>query len=166
LVQTVVKVEGDMTVMKGFGNCPTCLVYFDKNYVLIKVEQADGTPPDPAAIGLVPMGSEWKMFDFPLQVGKKWNIAANGHFRNDLLHFNGAMTIQAYEGVATKAGTFKAFKISRDWSVTTPSNSGGRGFSFSTTEWYAPDVKRIVKYTTTATNPNQKDWELVSYTVK
>lgn len=78
-------------------------------------------------------------------------------------HYDGMFAVQAYEDVTTKAGTFKAFKIVRDWNIR-PIDNRGRGFSWTTTEWYAPDAKWVVKWTTT--NPNQKDWELVSYTVK
>jgi len=160
---SVVKIEGDVTVFKGVGNCPTCLAHFDKNLVLLKIEQADGTPPDSAIIGFVPVGTDWKLFDFPLSTGKKWSIGAKGLFRNNVNHYDGVMAVQAYEDVATKAGTFKAFKIAREWTIR-PIDNRGRGTSWSTTEWYAPDIKRAVKFTTT--NPNQKGWELVSYTVK
>ena len=162
-VQRVIKAEGDVTVMKGMGNCPTCLVYVDKNLALLKVEQADGTPPDSVAIGFVPVGTDWKLVDFPLETGKKWNFGAKGLFRNLVNHYDVGNTVQAYEDVSTKAGTFQAFKIARDWTIR-PRDNRARGFSWSTTDWYAPSIKRIVKFTTT--NPNQQDWELVSYTVK
>lgn len=50
LTQSVIKVDGDVTAMKGVGNCPTCVRYFDKNLTIMKVEQADGTPPDSLAV--------------------------------------------------------------------------------------------------------------------
>ena len=37
LVRKVVKVDENGVVISGYGNCPTCLVYSNKNFSLIKV---------------------------------------------------------------------------------------------------------------------------------
>jgi hypothetical protein len=161
---SIVKVEGDVTISKGqLLSCPACLFHVDKNLVILKIVQADGTAPDSAAIGFVPVGSDWKFLEFPLAAGKKWSFGAKGLFRNTVNHYDIVNTVLAYEDVTTKAGTFKAFRLTRDWNIR-PIDNRGRGSSWSTVEWYAPSVKRIVKYTTT--NPNGREWELVSYTVK
>jgi hypothetical protein len=163
LVRKVVKVEGDTTVISGSGNCRTCLLHFDKNLVLLKIENADGSPVDSVAVGFVPLGTEWRMFEFPMDVGKSWKVGAKGLVRNQLNQYDVMNTVQAYEDVTTKAGSFKAFKIVREWQVSPP-DSRGRGLRWTTTEWFAPAAKGIVKWT--STSPNARDWELASYAVK
>lgn len=161
-VRTVVKVEPDMTAMRGIAGCPTCLLYVDKGLNWAKVENADGSAADSAAIGFVPVGAEWTLYQFPLEVGKKWNFGAKGLFRNSVNHYDFVCKVEAYEDVTIKIGTFKAFKITRDATIRSIDNR--RGFSWSSSEWFAPEIKFSVKFTTT--NPNQKDWELASFTVK
>jgi hypothetical protein len=100
-VQTVVKVDGDVTVIKGTRGCATCLVHFNKSFVMMNVAQADGSPTD-TSVGFVPVGSEWKLLDFPLQVGKKWNVGAKGFFENRVRHYDIVISVQDYEDVTTK----------------------------------------------------------------
>jgi hypothetical protein len=147
-VRTVVKVDGDVTIMKGYPNCPSCLVYFDKSLNIMKIEQEEGKAADLAAIGFVPLGKDWKNYEFPLEVGKKWNFSADGLFRNNVVHYYGVITVQAQEDVTTKAGTFKAFKIQQDM-TTKALDSWGRGGSWTNMVWFAPAAKAVVKFTTT-----------------
>jgi hypothetical protein len=164
-VRKVVKVDENGVVISGYGNCPTCLVYSNKNFSLIKVTRADGTPPDPA-VGFVPVGSEWKLYEFPLEVGRKWTFSAAGLFWNNVNHYNFACKVEAYEDVTTRAGTFKAFRITRDVTITAnrPMESRSKTFSWTTTEWFSPAAKAAVKWT--STKPEHSDWELTAYTLK
>jgi hypothetical protein len=161
-VQKVVKIDGDNVVITGIGACPTCLGYYDKNLGLLRATQADGTPPDTSA-GFIPAGGDWKLYEFPLEVGKKWHFSANGIFRNNVNHYDFVNTVEAYEDVTTKAGTFKAFRIRREVSIR-PLDNRGRGASWTTTEWFSPAAKWLVKWA--STNPNQREWELTAYNVK
>ena len=133
LVRKVEKVEGDSAVISGIGTCKTCLVYFStKDGTLVKVEMPDGSAPDSVTVGFVPLGKDWKLFDFPVEVGKKWNFRAKGLFRNAFNNYECAVTVEAYEDVTTKAGTFKAFRIKRDFTIP-PIDNRGRGFSWTAT---------------------------------
>ncbi|HEV8643885.1 MAG TPA: hypothetical protein VGV13_22690 [Methylomirabilota bacterium] len=73
--------------------------------------------------------------------------------------------MEGVEDVKTPAGTFKAYRIVRDWVL-----KGGRAqvrhsdFRWQTTTWFAPDVKLFVK--TTTTNPRGQEQELMSYSLK
>jgi len=168
-VRRVVKITPDNVIVSGRLHCPTCLTYYDKNLALIKVTQKNGAPVD-ASVGVgripfVPTGTEWKTFEFPLQPGKKWTSGAKGVVRNNVIIFSLVNTVEAYEDVTTKAGTFKAFRIRRDVSTSQPFNSQARGGpSWTTTEWYSPSAKAVVKWT--STNRNLPGWELTALTVK
>jgi hypothetical protein len=162
-VRKVVKVEGDVTVFRGYPNCPTCLAHYDKNLVLLKIDQENGQPADTGNLGFVPLGPEFKYWDFPLTVGKKWNFSGLGLFRNSRTNISYVNTLEAYEDVTTKAGTFKAFKLRRDVAIQMMDSRGGRP-SWTETSWFAPAAKSTVKFTTTSANGT--DWELASYSVK
>jgi hypothetical protein len=163
-VGKVVKVEGDVTVTRGYPNCPTCLVHFDKNLVLLKIDQENGQPADIVRLGFVPLGANWNFWDFPLTVGKKWNFNGSGFFRGNRQESSYMNTVEGYEDVTTKAGSFKAFKIRRDVTIRVlDAGSGGRN-TWTEMIWFAPAAKSSVKFTTL--NPNGRDWELESYAVK
>jgi hypothetical protein len=162
VVRKVVKVEGDNVVIAGRPNCPDCLHYYDKALALINVTRGDGSPLDTSA-GFVPVGTDWKLYEFPLETGKKWNFGAKGIFRNNVNHYDNVVVVEAYEDVVTKAGTFKAFRIKREVTIR-PIDNRGRGASWVVTEWFSPTAKAVVKWT--STNPNQGEWELTAYTLK
>lgn len=161
-VRKVVKTEGDVTVFRGYPNCPTCLVYHDKNLVLLKIDQENGQPADTMSLGFVPVGSEWKFWDFPLAVGKKWDFSAKGFYRGNRVNWSYVNTVEGYEDVTTKAGTFKAFKLRRDVTIHVMDSRGGRP-SWTEMNWFAPAAKVTVKFTTT--NATGTEWELDSYSV-
>ena len=162
-VRRVVKVEGDVTVFRGYPNCPTCLAHYDKNLVLLKIEQENGQPADTGRLGFVPMGPDFKFWDFPLEVGKAWNFSGRGLFRNNPGTWAYGNTVEKHEDVTTKAGTFKAFKVRRDIVIQTMDSRGGRP-SWTDTSWFAPAAKTTVKFATTSANG--REWELESYSVK
>jgi len=79
--------------------------------------------------------SEQKWFNFPLHVGKKWS------FRYFWERARGGGTwqypelvVDGLETVTTPAGTFKAFKITRE--------EGQRSYIY----WYSPGTKSVVNF--------------------
>lgn len=162
-VRKVVKVEGDVTVFQGYPNCPTCLVHLDKNLVLLKIDQENGQPADIMSLGIVPLGPEWKFWDFPLTVGKTWNFSAKRMRQLIPETYLYSITVEACEDVTTKAGTFKAFKLRRDFSRLVRFSTNSRP-SWTEMNWFAPAAKSTVKFTTT--DRYGTDWELASYSVK
>jgi hypothetical protein len=92
--------------------------------------------------------------DFPLFVGKEWetkysSLSKGGRF----LEYLDIYKVLSYETVKTKAGNFKAFKINR------MNNSIESRRGYRSTEWYCPELKRIIKVKNPAFPPS----ELLSY---
>ena len=161
---TVIKVEENGVQMAGFlRTCPTCVYHFDKNLTILNATQADGKPLDVTQHGFIPLGSDWRFLDFPLEVKKTWRISPQGWFRGSPARYTVDFTVVAYEDVKTKAGTFKAYKIQQEWATITPLR--GDPIRWSSVLWFAPDVKLSVKFTTTGRGETQ-DWELTSYGLK
>ena len=106
-------------------------------------------------------GPGWKFIDWPLEVGKTWSFSARGFFQQRSSPYDVAVKVQSYEDVKTKAGTFKAFKIQYDWKT---SDNFGRTYTWTVTSWFAPEVKNLVK--STSTSSTGREWELVSYSLK
>ncbi len=161
---TVVKVDDAGTVMTGqILDCPTCRVRVDKNFLFDGVvTDADEKPVDVTKLRGVNVGLDWKFYDWPLEPKKRWQFTANGFFQGQPQTYDVRNHVIAYEDVKTKAGTFNAFRIQRDWSVR---SRFGNPFTWVTVAWWAPDVKFSVKFTTTGRGTAQ-DWELVSYSLK
>lgn len=162
---TVVKVDENGVEIKGvLLTCPTCIYQLDKNLTLLNVVQADGKPVDPSQMWGAPLGPDWKLYDFPLEVKKTWRISPTGFFRGSPQRYTADCTVVAYEDVKTKAGTFKAYKIHYEWSLPLATSV----IRWNSQLWYAPDVKVPVKFTTTSqsTSPDNRAWELVSYSLK
>jgi len=96
-------------------------------------------------------------YAFPLSVGKKWNNTVT--YPN--LDGEGTVTeeraceVLALEDVATKAGTFKAYKIKCDGTFTIAHNRIQRGLAghSSSTDWFSPEVRRSVKLEFSRTQP-------------
>lgn len=157
----VVKVEeAGVEVAGALSTCPTCIYHLDRNLSILNVTHADGKPVDVTQHGFVPLGHDWRFYDFPLEVKKTWRFQPQGWFRGNVYRYTVDATVSAYEDVKTKAGRFKAYKIDYDWTVHT--NFGD--FRWTSVLWYAPDVKQSVKFT--STSRTAQEWELVSYTVK
>ena len=160
---TVVRVDGGRTVVAGvLRDCAACVSHYNNELQLLEVTDASGKPMDIMQVpGFVPLGSSWRVFDWPMVVGKAWSFSADGAFKGSVRPYNVDTTIAAYEEVKTKAGTFKAYKMQRSWSV---GGRGARRSEWSDSLWYAPDVKSTIKFT--STNRNVPDWELASYSLK
>ena len=159
----VAKVEENGVQMAGIlRTCPDCIYHYDKNLTVLNVTHPDGKPIDLTQHGFIPLGGEWKFYDFPLEAKKTWRITPQWWFRGTPIKYTIDINVLAYEDVKTKAGTFKAFKIHRAWTV-----HGRSGDSRWTDEtWFSPDVKFLVRFTTTSSAPGIQNFELVSYTVK
>lgn len=156
----VVAVDADGYSIEGaYSGCPTCRVHTDKNLRWLKILDANDKPTTQAT--WVPLGTDWKFLDFPLEVGKKWRISSTGMVRGQFLtDYTVDCVVEAYEDIQTLAGTFKAFRVRRDWSA----SSRGWRDAWHQVSWYAPDVKTVIKFTTSA--KWGKNWELVSYSLK
>jgi hypothetical protein len=91
------------------------------------------------------------LLDFPLTVGKSWDVRHIRHWNTGWNQVVSAhATVEAFENVQVSAGSFEAYKI-----VVHGLNKGKLGGSasrFDMTYWYAPSAKRIVKYVYEWTN--------------
>jgi len=156
----VVKVDGNgvAIVRPQSPFCPTCTFVYDKELTLLQVLETDGKPADTSKFGFLGLGPEWKFYQFPLEVKKKWRIEAHGQFRGSNVPYVVDSTVSALEDVKTKAGTFKAYRIDRDWKIRVSTNVPP---TWKTTDWFAPEVKWNVKFESSARNA--REWELVSY---
>lgn len=163
----VLKVGDDGTIdMLGFlPGCPTCVFQVDRNLRILAIQDRAGKPADPTQIDFLPMGAQWQFYEFPLEPKKRWDFSAVGFLRGRNENYEVSNRVERVEEVKTQAGTFKAYRIARDWVL-----KGGRAqvrlndVRWQTTTWFAPDVKLFVK--TTTTNPRGQDQELISYSVK
>ncbi|MDI6753687.1 MAG: hypothetical protein QME78_04745 [Thermodesulfobacteriota bacterium] len=110
-------------------------LYYDKAYQLIKaIKIPEGTQIK------TPVPPE-KRIEFPVFVGKTWEekyVWWSPVDKKDL-YFTNDSTVEKYETVETKGGTFKAFKIVKRYHIP---ESKWNGIN---TYWYAPEVKREVK---------------------
>jgi TolB-like protein len=122
-------------------------VYYNNRYrciVSISVETGNAVK--------IPKPPE-KRLEFPLFVGKKWNDEFDAWKRGTIRHFKNEYTVDKYETINTKAGSFKAFKIIKLGSIPKKGWKGREEY------WYSPEAKRIVR--------SIPDWrygsELLSY---
>jgi hypothetical protein len=160
----VLKVEENgSTEMVGFlSQCPTCIVQLNRSLTILAVLDGGGKPADPTQIGFVPMGSSWQLYNFPLEPKKRWDFSASAFLRGSYANYEVSNRVDKMEDVKTPAGTFKAYRIVRE--LVAKGTMGRRDFTWQTVTWFAPDVKYIVK--STSTSPNAQDTELLSYSVK
>jgi hypothetical protein len=158
-VLRVEAVEGDQvitTIEFPGSRCPGCRQYRDKNFTVVKVVDKNGSAvtADPF-LGIQPL-------DFPLTVGKTWenNVSSPMISTGQMVPFENHFKVESYGDVKTKAGTFKAFKIS--WQQ---ENRGTSRWTGNATLWYGPEVRGIVKREV-HTSGWFPDNELASYTLK
>src|SRR5215471_21435959 len=70
---TVTKVDGSSAIIKGFFSAlPTALVTVDGNFQPVAITDEEEKAVDPAVTRGLPLGRDWKLFDWPLEVGKSW----------------------------------------------------------------------------------------------
>ena len=163
-VQRVVRIDADSVVMTGYPMlgrtpCPECVFELDRNLTLRSIRLPDGKVPDVVA-GFLPVGEEWRFWDFPLTVGKSWRISARGFISNLPRLYTIDCVVQSYEDVRTAAGTFKAFRVFRKWHWE-QTQLGSE--DWSDTMWFAPSVRTMVKFEQSS---GPIGWELASYQPK
>ncbi len=160
----VVKIDDGGTWFTGGRlDCPTCLSYVDQNLTLLRLTDADGKDVDVTNMRFIPIGAAWRLFDFPLEVNKVWQISAQAFFRGTPYRYEIDCRVVSYEDVGTPAGTFKAFRVRRDWTYRSI-HGGGYDVRWTDESWFAPDVKNVVKFTSSGRGVEQS--ELVSYGLK
>jgi hypothetical protein len=115
----------------------------------------------------------WPSYSWPLEVGKKWGGDATWPGPPSMAgtwkaSFNSRVV--GVEKVTVAAGTFDTVKIERKGRYSTNAHSGswnGWGGEIIETHWYAPAVRRAVKFTYTDTSGarilTKDETELVKY---
>jgi hypothetical protein len=105
---------------------------------------------------------------FPLSAGQKWTYEYEtkpaGLPRVQRRHVE--VTVAGMEQVTTPAGTFKAYKLigSESWLTIGRAGGGGRA-SMTTTYFYSPETRSIVKSSTVNdNNPGTVEFELIKFT--
>ncbi len=121
--------------------------FFDQDRVIRKGVTKNGVvllSPKPGAFSMIGI----KDVDFPLQMGKAWNISyITGRFEplrgpgNPIVFYSNLRVIGCEE-VATLAGKFLALKIESVEGFLVPTSARGWGTIY---RWYSPDAKNIVK---------------------
>ncbi|MCP3718956.1 hypothetical protein [Paraburkholderia sp. CNPSo 3281] len=92
------------------------------------------------------------LLDFPMAVGKSWDIRHVRHWASGgNMVVSAHASVEAFEKVQVDAGSFDAYKIVVH-GLNKGKLSGGPASRFDITYWYAPSTKRIVKYVYQWTN--------------
>ena len=109
--------------------------------------------------------SDTRQLQFPLAVGKRWRYVTDMRFKDNgtTATTTADVQVQAYEKVRVAAGEFDAFRIAASGRFDGRSR-GGPGVlagEFTSTYWYAPSMRAIVKSTTTSTYRGTAHVELV-----
>jgi phage-related tail fiber protein len=129
-VQTVHSIGGgtvDLTVSNNGGTMPASM---DLNGNLTSIGTKQYLPSD-------------SKLKFPIAVGGSWSSNFTTRTGNGDATTTLSAKVVGVESVQTAAGTFQAFRIEETGSVAAPDGK----FQFTETDWYAPDAKRIVKFT-------------------
>ncbi|HTJ94223.1 MAG TPA: hypothetical protein VL424_14105 [Pararobbsia sp.] len=82
---------------------------------------------------------------FPMSVGSTWTSSFTTRTGNGDATTTLTAKVVGVEPVQTTAGTMQAFRIEETGNVSAPNGK----YSFTETDWYAPDAKRIIKFTFT-----------------
>ena len=100
-------------------------------------QKDDLDPRPPVLLGLLTFAPN---LDFPLTVGKQWSRDYKGTYVGSSKPVARKITyeVKGIEQVTTPAGTFRAFKVESD------DRAGPRDY-YTTTYWYSPETKSIVK---------------------
>ncbi len=139
----VLQVEGDTAQIRLLtGDVAT----YDKNWVIQKVVRTTGevvTAQGAGATVTVRVGQ--KSLDFPLQVGKQWEIGAVAQPRAGsmgLERYYERYKVLACEDVKTPGGDFPALKVEVERGLTAVQRGPRSGTYYV---WYAPQVKNLVR---------------------
>lgn len=109
--------------------------------------------------------TDTRQLQFPLAVGQRWRYVSDMRFKDNgsTATTTADVQVQAYEKVRVAAGEFDAFRIAASGRIDGRSR-GGPGVlagEFTSTYWYAPSMRAIVKSTTTSTYRGTAHVELV-----
>ena len=122
--------------------------------------------PGSGLTSLIGIQEDRPSLNFPLSVGQKWSYEYVNRpigAREDVKFFV-EVTVSGIEQVTTPAGSFKAYKLVRNQQR----RAGGRTvkwISTTTTYFYSPDTKSVVKSTTVSDDgPGTTDTELIKFT--
>ncbi|HVO93026.1 MAG TPA: hypothetical protein VMT22_09315 [Terriglobales bacterium] len=104
------------------------------------VKGADKEELEPRPPALLALLTFTPNLDFPLTVGKQWTRDYKGTYvgSNKPIARKITYEVKGVEQVTTPAGTFRAFKLESD------DRAGPRDY-YTTTYWYSPDTRSIVK---------------------
>ena len=151
----ILAIEGDAitTTSPWQRACLKCRTTFSPPFTPLKVADEAGKPWAPDR-GFQATGPRWRYIDWPLTVGKSWSVSDKALFNAQWVDYRVYFKVVGLEDVKVKAGTFKAYKIQRDWNT-----QYWRG---QETVWYVPEVKWYVK----RTGDFATDWELEAYSLK
>jgi hypothetical protein len=158
---TVVKSDKHVVVLRTDRTGHAAHVHMTQDLNDYDVTDLDGRP---IPLSTVFLGPQWRYFDWPLEVGKSWAFQATAYVKfTEMQTMNMRTTVRAYEDVRTTAGTFKAFRLLREWHMHWPT-FGGSGTRWVTTDWYASEAKTVVKHV--SMGPYSGDWELVHLSIQ
>ncbi len=109
----------------------------------LKIAEVNGSQKeelDPRPIILVGLLAFGRNLDFPLTIGKTWTLDYKGRYigGSTLVARKITYEVKGVEQVTTPAGTFRAFKLESD------DRAGPRDY-YTTTYWYSPQTRSIVK---------------------
>lgn len=105
---------------------------------------------------------------FPLEVGKTWkNEYKWKRTDSGTTSFSSPVKVEGWEEVQVPAGKFKALKVVHSGYYSAQSSGNSWSGSIIETAWYAPEVKRFVKYESIDTpQGDQIRTELIEFEVK
>jgi hypothetical protein len=129
-VQTVHSITGSTIALTVSNNGGTMPASMDQNGNLTSIGTKQYLPSD-------------SKLKFPIAVGGNWTSNFTTRTGNGDATTTLSAKVVGVESVQTPAGTFQAFRIEETGSVAAPSGK----YQFTETDWYAPDAKRIIKFT-------------------
>lgn len=134
LVLTVVAVTATQTTMSSTWNGGAAKeVDYDSQGNVTR--DGNGTTYEPSTGDL----------SFPLTVGKSWDFHNIRRFTGGSLDVRGTSKVVAFERVTVAAGSFDAYKI-KTRGINAKQLERMYSAPFTNTFWYAPSVKRIIKW--------------------
>lgn len=129
-VQTINSVNADTIGVTVSNNGGTMAASFDAN----------GNLTSQGAKQYLPSDGKLK---FPMSAGSTWTSNFTTHTANGDAATSLNAKVVGVESIETTAGTFEAFRIESTGSVSAPNGK----YAFTETDWYAPNAKRIIKFT-------------------
>jgi hypothetical protein len=142
----VLQAEGDMTQIRLMTGD---VASYDKDWIIQKVVRTTGEVVATQGAGAtVTVRVGQKTLDFPLQVGKQWEIGAYAQAKSGLgtmERYYERYRVLACEEVSTPAGKFSALKVEVERGMSGTAPRGGAPRTGTYYLWYAPQVKNIVR---------------------